>query len=592
MAIVQNANEEHQFVFAVNTISMVKSDALFSYVAPTNILAWVLTPLRYFLPFRLFVKVNRTVIKITHFPILFSIYLYERTILQSSVVDGIDVIEPQRRSQNLFTQKLPRLKREPSVATFRQDRALEEVFRRPFDSAMRSTMRQSRQSQERKTSNVVSNWMKSIDEVVPSSLEQDRKTVDSQEIRSMRRPSRKLSRVRDFTRSVASDPQEFAGSNDLLSPDNLVFSAYESTPPHIHGPTEVTDADGDGRLRIVDNDDAKAVMDRESTKAEQAGLDVEQQKIQPPDYFSVRDTTRTITPGMSRSWSISQGVRAETHISSQNASGHASPPQLLPHRSSNPHLRNASSTTIVYKPVPDVSNEHPSSQVGRVSPAKGMSATKEPGSGHQTPSKPTSGHRTPKRTIQPTAKPRPIMPPKENSGVQSTPNFAGFRGMNNDTGVDPLEMDLVSDIGDNKAIGGGFVGAIPASFATQLAYATGGLRERNVRDEDRDLFGRLMMARMNSLEEGFREIVHEMRENLRREGSRSRSRSQSRSRERGARYAHHHHQSRKGKEKPAGSGKENENPGGSAKDNVTRGGSNHEPEAQVSAPGRASNEQG
>ena len=38
MAIVQNANEEHQFVFAVNTFSMVKSDALFSYVAPTNIL--------------------------------------------------------------------------------------------------------------------------------------------------------------------------------------------------------------------------------------------------------------------------------------------------------------------------------------------------------------------------------------------------------------------------------------------------------------------------------------------------------------------------------------------------------------------------
>jgi hypothetical protein len=39
MAIVSNANEEHQFVFAVNTISMVKNDALFSYVAPTNIFA-------------------------------------------------------------------------------------------------------------------------------------------------------------------------------------------------------------------------------------------------------------------------------------------------------------------------------------------------------------------------------------------------------------------------------------------------------------------------------------------------------------------------------------------------------------------------
>lgn len=63
MAIVQNANEEHQFVFAVNAISMVKSDALFSYVAPTNVIAWFLTPLRFALPFRQYVKLNRTVIK-------------------------------------------------------------------------------------------------------------------------------------------------------------------------------------------------------------------------------------------------------------------------------------------------------------------------------------------------------------------------------------------------------------------------------------------------------------------------------------------------------------------------------------------------
>src|SRR5208282_5542594 len=64
MAIVQNANEEHQFVFAVNTISMVKSDALFSYIPPTNILAWLLAPLRYVMPFPRFVKLNRTIIKV------------------------------------------------------------------------------------------------------------------------------------------------------------------------------------------------------------------------------------------------------------------------------------------------------------------------------------------------------------------------------------------------------------------------------------------------------------------------------------------------------------------------------------------------
>ena len=68
VSVVQNANEEHQFVFAVNAISMVKSDSLFSYIAPTNVIAWLLAPLRYIITFRNFVRLNRTVIKITHFP--------------------------------------------------------------------------------------------------------------------------------------------------------------------------------------------------------------------------------------------------------------------------------------------------------------------------------------------------------------------------------------------------------------------------------------------------------------------------------------------------------------------------------------------
>lgn len=73
-------------------------------------------------------------------------------------------------------------------------------------------------------------------------------------------------------------------------------------------------------------------------------------------------------------------------------------------------------------------------------------------------------------------------------------------------------MDLGSDIGDNKAMGGGFVGAIPASFATQMAYATGGLRRQTGSAEDQEMFGRLVLSRMNKLEEGMKEMIHEMRE--------------------------------------------------------------------------------
>ena len=124
---------------------------------------------------------------------------------------------------------------------------------------------------------------------------------------------------------------------------------------------------------------------------------------------------------------------------------------------------------------------------------------------------------------------RPIMPPKESAGFQSAPNLAGLVMVNNrprggDKRQSSFAMDLGSDIGDNKAIGGGYVGALPASLGTQMAYATGGLRSYARGGGDQDMFGRLMLARMNTLEEGFRDVVHELRGQMRRDGSRSQSR--------------------------------------------------------------------
>ena len=127
------------------------------------------------------------------------------------------------------------------------------------------------------------------------------------------------------------------------------------------------------------------------------------------------------------------------------------------------------------------------------------------------------------------------MPTKENAGFTSAPNLAGLVMMNerqSEQRRPSLDVELISDIGDNKPMGGGYVGAIPASFATQMAYATGGLNRYKERNEEQDMLSRIMMARMNSLEEGFREVVHEMRENMKRQGSHSRSRSRDRSRER------------------------------------------------------------
>jgi hypothetical protein len=173
MRIVQNANQEHQFLFAVNTISMVKSDALFSYVAPANIIAWLVTPLRSAIPFRQFIQVNRTIIKITHLPILFTICFYEKTILSAQVVDPMDLVEntsrgeASARPQNWrlgnfrgFSSKVHRLVREPSVATYQKDQALEEVFRKPFgDEGLRERPSSIRKLQ---TNNVIKDWMREI----------------------------------------------------------------------------------------------------------------------------------------------------------------------------------------------------------------------------------------------------------------------------------------------------------------------------------------------------------------------------------------------------------------------------------------------
>ena len=231
MAIVQNANEEHQFVFAVNAISMVKSDALFSYVAPTNVIAWLLAPLRYILPFRQFVRINRTVIKVTHFPVLFLIYTYERLILRGTMFDPAETVEQRGRLRHgirafeapgvglkIFSPKQGRL-REHSVATYHKDRALEEVFRRPFrDDTIRNTQKS---TERRKTSNVVNGWMQNMGPNGTASPppEQDRSVIDRLEARRLaHRRSQLINRRRqgghgraftDATMSVVSDPEEF-----------------------------------------------------------------------------------------------------------------------------------------------------------------------------------------------------------------------------------------------------------------------------------------------------------------------------------------------------------------------------------------------
>ncbi|KAA1467684.1 hypothetical protein DENSPDRAFT_813509 [Dentipellis sp. KUC8613] len=80
-----NANQEYLFQFTINTLEGMKSDALFSYQPPFNLLAFViLWPAKYVLTPRLFHSANVFMIRLTSFPILITITVYERYLRPNS----------------------------------------------------------------------------------------------------------------------------------------------------------------------------------------------------------------------------------------------------------------------------------------------------------------------------------------------------------------------------------------------------------------------------------------------------------------------------------------------------------------------------
>lgn len=80
--IVSNATAEIQFRRAVLTLEGVKSDAIFAYQPPFNILAlFILTPLTYVLTPRWFHKVNVAAVRTLNAPLLLLIGVIERRTL-------------------------------------------------------------------------------------------------------------------------------------------------------------------------------------------------------------------------------------------------------------------------------------------------------------------------------------------------------------------------------------------------------------------------------------------------------------------------------------------------------------------------------
>ncbi|KAK8033438.1 hypothetical protein PG991_002836 [Apiospora marii] len=515
IAIASNANQEHQFLFAINTISMVKNDSLFSYIAPGNILAWMLMPLRYVMPLREFVGLNRLVIKLTHFPLLFCIFVYEKYILASNLYEPTDLVEHPGRTRTraisfadpasraaLFSPNVRA--REESGVGLQKDRALDEVFRRAPD-----TLRQQRNHERRKSQTAIRNWMDQNDHDEEEGEPLTHwPTVDSR-LSAGSRLGRRLRHISD-ARSAASDPADLMSNNGFQNGGYGSMRQQQEYKDH-------TDADADGDDELVTNDDE----DDDNAETQDQRSETEQEE----DYFTTPVAARfgTLAPS---------SVSSRNSMASARRQGHSafSPRSGAPRRQGM-HSRTMSTNTILYAPQeaaarkmtsPSSASEQQLSSQSRARPKSSRLNTvdtagqRSPKTGQRSPK---TGQRSPKRSIynvnninNPGApRPRPIP-------SQTAPNRASLLGLSGPRpphrGLSSVDVDFNSEMGLDVDAANVF-GAVPSSFQTQMALATGQLKGLGRGHQDResqDRMTRLMLARMKTLEEGFHEVVKEMRQ--------------------------------------------------------------------------------
>ncbi|CAM1511388.1 Fc.00g089010.m01.CDS01 [Cosmosporella sp. VM-42] len=511
MAIASNANEEHQFLFAINTISMVKNDALFSYIAPSNIFAWLLIPLRYVMPLRQFVWLNRTIIKLTHFPVLFCIYLYEKLWLAPSMYEPTDLVDHPGRSRGRtisFADPTSRTAmfspsmrvREESVSGFQKDRALEEVFRLIPDAI---TLRTQRRNERRKTQTAIRNWMDQHDEEGASPANWP--TLDSRAVPGWQRrmsvgwdrPSN-LRQVSDV-RSTASDPAELVSNSGVpFRPARLLRTR---TAPDMPEYKDQTDADGDDELVTNDEDE-----DDNGTNTAHSRVGNEPISEEPEEsYF-------TTTPMMT------SGSGFGKLASSVSSSGKGAP---TPRPRRGAHNRTMSSNTILFNPQEMKQYQSGSS----VSPPHGTTSRprtsgRTPGaSGEKTP---THHWSSPRRSMYlPNSKPRPVVSRgMTEAGAVSRSALLSIEPRNRPREARRLSSADISVGGSdnpNLQFGGDDPHAgLPGSFQTQMAMAMmkdNRLRAAGSADSgDRDRMGRLVLARMKTLEESFADVIRDLRD--------------------------------------------------------------------------------
>jgi hypothetical protein len=556
--VVQNANEEHQYLFAVNTISMVKSDALFSYVPPTNIIGWLMSPVRFFMPFRQFVRLNRIIIKATHIPMLLVIFLYERLILSRRVFEPIDLVEGRGRTSRASVFSLGgdlfghagRI-REPSISTFQKDQALEEVFRTPFlqEGNTGAHSQQLDPPTRTKSKNVVHNWMRDVGREGGASTPVNDPHYVLEHLET-RKPLRRhkthagISESRHTVRSVASDPDQVGGYLDGL---------HYSHPRDQFTDIELSNADEDGDDELATNDDDDTGTQDHSLGGPTPFLGTPAQVLgsrnasvpsrmkhlsisQPPltqssslkgSAIATSDEEEPITPMPIRTGLLKGGSDNEQSKSPKRPSTQRR--VALGRGENSHHVRTTSSATILFMPLDE--QAVPSSSKQATNSFKSLSNFPVAASPLHSPGTDGAVEGEPHFTD-------PFGPSLRVTklGNKSAPNLLALNPRR--SRYSTLALDLASDLGDNRAVPD--PGLLSASFGTQWELQA--LRRRRMADDDEDededeeeddgveiggtsmggmgtgrqggdtrRLNKLVLARMGALEEGFREMLREVK---------------------------------------------------------------------------------